>query len=641
MSKNTMCLINQRPTFQVYKLKNFEHNYTVTAIDGGYIVRQSVKNVSDMTLKLYPFKAVLGGISFGGKIEEDYFYCNENARLFNTLTVPLDYNRTDDNAEGNKRFALPVDRKLCDPGVVEGRICSSPYQPFPAILLSNYATNKGIVCGSLSQDVFYHSFEVGHKDGEAYLEIYSSFKDIAYREVKPNEELVDILYIGETEHADDINQIWENYTAVLRQFLTANQGSKKTNRHSLIWDSWNDGIYRDVSEEMLVKEAKAVKRLFPTVEWFQLDDGYASYCHENVDLDAHGLGVAYEGDEGIDRKKFPNGLKAYTDKVKEIGLKPAIWIGGFCPVKTKIYREKPEWFIDYTYRIDWTQPLDVSQEEAREYMCYALDKFVLEYGFEGVKHDFWSYAFEDRHDLLKNKDKSGYEYRKWWHQELRKRLPKYGYLETGCDVCMGNPFIGKYFNNYRFGQDIGAGSWDSIATTVFWSVTALSTHTGDLFVPNSDSIGLLPGLNDKDFMFVVNFQIITRTLVEISGRFSQVDENNPRLKVIKRAVQYLNNGEDVYFAKYDYRKKGVNLPEIIYINSAFDEPSDEYITVAVFNSSNNVKEIAFSPADIGLSETAHQTENVWAGKESVLEEFRFILDSHESVLLKIKKVKRR
>lgn len=88
-------------------------------------------------------------------------------------------------------------------------------------------------------------------------------------------------------------------------------------------------------------------------------------------------------------------------------------------------------------------------------------------------------------------------------------------------------------------------------------------------------------------------------------------------------------------------KVGVAVPEIIYINSAFDEPSDEYITVAVFNSSNNVKEIAFSPADIGLSETAHQTENVWAGKESVLEEFRFILDSHESVLLKIKKVKRR
>ena len=47
--------------------------------------------------------------------------------------------------------------------------------------------------------------------------------------------------------------------------------------------------------------------------------------------------------------------------------------------------------------------------------------------------------------------------------------------------------------------------------------------------------------------------------------FSQVDEDNQRLKVIRCAVQYLNNGEDVYFAKYDYRKKkSENLPEIIY-----------------------------------------------------------------------------
>ena len=636
LKKITLSLMGKEKVLYIYNADGYENKYTIQKINKGYIIQRTVKNLSTKTVNLSGLKCVLSNIYFDKKAADDYFYCNENARLFNTLTVPLDYNRTDDNAEGNKRFALPVDRKLCDPGVVEGRICSSPYQPFPAILLSNYATNKGIVCGSLSQDVFYHSFEVGHKDGEAYLEIYSSFKDIAYREVKPNEELVDILYIGETEYADDINRIWENYTAVLRQFLTANQGSKKTNRHSLIWDSWNDGIYRDVSEEMLVKEAKAVKRLFPTVEWFQLDDGYASYCHENVDLDAHGLGVAYEGDEGIDRKKFPNGLKAYTDKIKEIGLKPAIWIGGFCPVKTKIYREKPEWFIDYTYRIDWTQPLDVSQEEAREYMCYALDKFVLEYGFEGVKHDFWSYAFEDRHDLLKNKDKSGYEHREWWHKELRKRLPNYGYLETGCDVCMGNPFIGKYFNNYRFGQDIGAGSWDSIATTVFWSVTALSTHTGDLFVPNSDSIGLLPGLNDKDFMFVVNFQIITRTLVEISGRFSQVDENNPRLKVIKRAVQYLNNGEDVYFAKYDYRKKGVNLPEIMYINSAFDCADKNYKTVAVFNSGEDTKEICFVPTDIGLAAGEYQVEYVWENKSERLDSFSFTLKPHQSVLLKIR-----
>ena len=637
MSKTTLRLMNQELTLHLYEAEGFENNYTVEAVENGYIVCRTVKNTSNQMMLLGGLKSEICGICFGGKAEEDYYYANENARLFCTLTVPLDYNRLDDNAEENKKFALPVDRKLCDPEVIEGRICSCPYQPFPAILLSNYAVKEGLVCGSLSQDYFYHSFEVGHKDGLAFLEIYSEFKDIAQREVKAGETLTDIFYIGETPYADDINRFFERYVNVLRGYLPNNVGAGDTNRHTLIWGSWNDGIYRDVSEEMLVKEAKAVKRLFPTVEWFQLDDGYSTYCEENVDLDAHGLGVAYEGDAGVDPVKFPNGLKGYTDKIKAIGLKPALWIGGFCPVKTKIYKEKPEWFIDYTYRIDWTQPLDVSKMEAREYMCYAMHKLVVEYGFEGVKHDFWSYAFEDRHDLLENKSLSGYEHREWWHKQLRSLLPEYGYLQTGCDVSMGNPFIGKYFNNYRFGLDVGAGSWHAISTTIFWGVASLSTHTGDLFVPNSDSIGLLPGLNDNDFMLVVNFQIVSRTLVEISGRFSRVDENNPRLQVIKRAVQYLNNGEDVYFANFDYRRKGEILPEIIYINSAFDCDDKGYKTVAVFNYEQTEKTVSFTNADIGLDEGEHEVEFVWENRVEKLGSFSFKLQSHGSVLLKIKK----
>ena len=388
---------------------------------------------------------------------------------------------------------------------------------------------------------------------------------------------------------------------------------------------------------MLIEEAKAVKKYFPTVEWFQVDDGYSTYCHENVDLDAHGLGVPYEGEDGVDKKKFPSGLKSYTDKIKELGLKPSIWIGGFCPVNTQIYKDHPEWFIDYTYRVDWTQPLDVSIKEVRDYMTFALDKFILEYGFEGVKHDFWSYAFEDRHDLFKNKDKSGYEYRDWWLNEFIKRLPEYGYLETGCDISLGNPFLNKYINNYRFGEDVGAGEWCRVAIDAFWNVAVLSTHCGDLIIPNSDSIGMLPSLNDTDFMFVVNQQIVTRTLVEISGRFSKVDEENPRLKILQRALKYINNGENVYFLNYDYRKKGKVYPEIIYINSAFDCADDSFVTVGVFNAEETNKKISFTCKDLGLSDGAHEVEYVWENKVESKESFEFDLQAHQSVLLKIKK----
>lgn len=608
----------------------------ITKTDNGYIVKRRIRNASDKSVSVGELSLLLSGISFGGSPSDDYFYCNENNRVYGVMTIPVDYDREDLHSPLNARFDTVTDDRWADSSVTGKRICASPYQPFPAILLSNYKSRFGLIVGSLSQDVFYHCFETGHSDEGLFLTIVSSFKGVSRRELSVGEELYDEFCILETDRADDINVLFNDYAALLRERLSGNCGAAQTNRHTLIWDSWNDGIYRNVSQDMLVGEAKAVKKLFPNAEWFQLDDGYSAFCDENPDLSAHGLGVAYEGADGVDRKKFPEGLKGYTDKIKETGLKPSLWIGGLCPVQSKICKERPEWFVDYSYRIDFSRPLDVSKEEVREYINYAFDELVEKSGFEGVKLDFWSYAFEDGHDLLHNKQKSGYEHREWLHKTLRSKIPTYGYLQTGCDVCEGNPFIGKYFNNYRFGLDVGAGNWNNIKTTMFWGMACLTTHTGDLFIPNSDSIGLLPGLNDTDFMFVVNYQIITRTLVEISGRFTKKDLNKDRLAVIRRATQYLNNGEDVYFPRYDYRKTGMNIPEIIYTNSAFDgrAPKDGEIikTVGLFNAEEREKAVAFTLKDIGIEGHAQFTD-VWSGESSTGDGCCCVLSPHKSKLL--------
>lgn len=620
---------------------NVEFFSELIKIDEGYIVRRKIRNATAERIVLQELCVTLSDISFCGDTSKDYFYCNENNRIYGTMTLPIDYDRKNPESLENKRFNVKIDTKWADPGVVGNRICASPYQPFPAILISNYQSRKGLLVGSLSQDVFYHNYEVGHDDKGIFVRIYSSFKGIGSRLLETGEELYDELCILETDRADDVNHIFDDYVSLLRTVLKDNCGAGTANRHTMLWDSWNDGIYRNVSQGMLTEEARAVKSLFPNVEWFQLDDGYSAVCDENPDIAAHGLGVAYEGAEGVDGKKFPEGLKGYADKIKEIGLKPSIWIGGLCPVQSKIYRERPEWFLDYTYRIDFSQPLDVSKSEVRDYMSFALDELIKKNGFEGVKMDFWSYAFEDGRDLLSNKDRSGYEYRTWWQNRLRSAIPSYGYLQTGCDVCTGNPFLGKYFNNYRFGLDVGSGKWDNIKTTMFWGMAVLTTHTGDLFIPNSDSIGLLPGLDDTDFMFVVNYQIITRTLVEISGRFSRSDVDKKRLEVIQRATRYLNNGEKVYFPRFDYRKPGRNTPEIAYIDSLFDEPNGgEGKTVALFNDGEEEKEIFFTAEDIGVCGETTFTD-VWSGEEITTENFICKLPAHGSKLMYVKYRKER
>ena len=595
-------------------------------------------NKSGQVLKVKELAVKLVGFSFGLNAKDDFFYHTENTRIYENFTFPIDYVRTADDAS-NSEFDVQAGNQWQDPGVVQERIGASPYQPFPAILISNYNSRLGLVHGTLSQDVFYHNYLVRHGN-KIELDIYSSFKLIEYREVKNEEPLIDEWYIGITNDSNDIEKIFSGYTKFLRKKLPINYGSTSINRDNMIWGSWNDGIFRDVSEELLVLEAKALKKHFPTVHWVQLDDGYSVTC-DNI---ANGLGVPYEGEAGIDAKKFPNGLRSLTDKIREIGLRPALWIGGFCPTKTKIFIEHPEWFLDYTYRVTATEPLDVSQIEVRDYMTKALDKLVVEYGFDGIKHDFWSYAFEDSHDLYKNKDKSGYEYRKWWVEEMRKRIPKDGYLQSCCDIAMANPFLGEQFTNYRYGDDIASGAWHSLKVSFLWGTACFALHTGDLFVPNSDSIGPLKALPDNEFMFWTNFVLITRSGVELAGRFSQ-DEvvNSDRFDILTKACCNPNNGQDCYFVNLDYRKPGYTTPDAIYLKTPLftNEGDKDFIplrTVGLFNLEERKKTFSIKLSDLGLDDGKYILTDVWTGKRlRAGKEYKTTLKKHSSRIITISK----
>jgi hypothetical protein len=599
------------------------------------LCRRVFQNLSDKPVFLKELGIEIAGISFNKNPRDDYFYHAENPRIYEVMTFPVDYNRTAEDAK-DSRFDIQAGNRWADPGVVSKRIGASPYQPFPAVLLSNYQTKKGLVHGTLSQDVFYHNYLVSHEDDLVKLEIFSSFKAIDALEAAPGRILVDYWYLGTTNHADDLEKIFSGYTEVLREVLPPGYGATDINRTSMVWGSWNDGIFRDVCEEMLLEEAQFIKDNFPTVKWIQLDDGYAVY-----NKSAHGLGVPYEGEEGIDKNKFPNGLRHYTDTLRAIGIRPAIWIGGFCPVETKIFKEHPEWFIDYSERVQKTQPLDVSQAVVREYMLKAIDTLILEYGFEGVKLDFWSYAFEDSHDLCHYKTASGYENRRWWLSEIRKRLAPDGYLQTGCDIVMGNPFLGEFFTNYRYGIDIGTGNWDYVKTNLLWGVACFATHTGDLFVPNSDAIGLFPGLNDTEAMFCINYCLVTHSMVEIAGRLSKADENSPRLKVLKKAACNPNNGQDVYFAGYDYRSPHYSVPKVMYFKTPHFSPVEgsEFMplrTVGLFNIEDDEAEISFTPEDLGLKNDNYILTDVWSGEQFELKDrFSTLVEGHGSRLLAV------
>jgi len=601
--------------------------------------RRSFENISGRVLAIKELCVVLSGIDFGEDRAQDYFYHNENPRVYMQMTFTIDHHPDKSNSQSSD-FDIMAGNRWHDEGVIHDRSGMAPNQPFPAILFSNYNTRTGLVHGSLSQDVFYHNYSFRHADSGIEVQAYSSFKAISHMDIAPGKVLIDEWYLGRTDDADDLEKIFERYTKFLRKKLPVNYGQTAINRDNLVWGSWNDGIRRTVTEELVLREAAYLKEHFPTVRWIQLDDGYAA---EAVKLNiAHGLGMVYEGENGIDKTKFPDGLRSYTDKIREIGLRPAVWIGGFCPKATPIYREHPEWFFDYDYRVDFTAPLDVSLPEVRDYMVHAVNVLCRQYGFEGVKHDFWSYAFEDSLPLLKNKDKSGYEYRDWWLREIRKTIPADGYMQTGCDIVMGNPFLGQYFTNYRYGIDIGSGKWENVVTNFLWGTACFALHTGDLFVPNSDSIGMLPGLEDDEAYFCINYCLVTHSMVEIAGLLSKA-EHNDRYRMLKKAACNPNNGQDIYFVGYHYRDKNCYAPEIIYFNTPhFSRIENSSVmpvkTVGLFNLSEEAKELCFSPEDLKLKSGEYLLTNVWTGEQYDFHEAKsFTVRPHASLLLAVSK----
>jgi hypothetical protein len=154
---------------------------------------------------------------------------------------------------------------------------------------------------------------------------------------------------------------------------------------------------------------------------------------------------------------------------------------------------------------------------------------------------------------------------------------------------------------------------------------------------------MFPGLSDTDAEFCVNFILITRTMVELAGRFTIADKDDRRFKMLKKATCHINNGQDVYFADYDYRVDGA-LPEILYIKTPhFSKDTSDIAplrTVAVFNISDDdgVKKV-ISREGLGLAEGEYILTDVWSGERLALNgKCEILLDAHASRLFSVNKL---
>lgn len=149
------------------------------------------------------------------------------------------------------------------------------------------------------------------------------------------------------------------------------------------WGSWYY-YYNRVSMEDLRRNLRLARRRQLDWTYFVLDDGYQKQ-----------LGDWLETNE-----KFPDGLGAAADEIREYGFEPGIWLAPFVAGRgSRIYRDHRDWFVRRygPVRAAWNPhwgkdslyySLDLTNPGVQEYLRRVISTLTREHGFRFLKLDF-------------------------------------------------------------------------------------------------------------------------------------------------------------------------------------------------------------------------------------------------------------
>ena len=155
--------------------------------------------------------------------------------------------------------------------------------------------------------------------------------------------------------------------------------SELKEKPTFVYNTWHP-FGKKIDEKLVMELAKAAADA--GMKEFVIDDGW----QDNY------------GDWGIDKTKFPNGLKPVFDYIKSLGMKPGLWVSvGSASSASMVYHEHPEWFVKDKAGNFANLHLENANDEIRS-ACYStswkdyikniLLKLALDYGLEYMKLDF-------------------------------------------------------------------------------------------------------------------------------------------------------------------------------------------------------------------------------------------------------------
>lgn len=175
-----------------------------------------------------------------------------------------------------------------------------------------------------------------------------------------------------------IGQMSRNFHKFIRKHILP---PEPFDRRPVVINPW-EAVCFDINEKMMLEFAEKAKKT--GMDMLVMDDGWFGERYN----DQMGLGDWYANE-----RKFPEGLKAFVDKVKAYGIRFGIWIEPeMVNPDSELYRAHPDWCIHCVdrprLRGRHQLVLDMGNEEVINYLKDTFTKT-----FDGVSLDYFKWDF--------------------------------------------------------------------------------------------------------------------------------------------------------------------------------------------------------------------------------------------------------
>ena len=433
----------------------------------------------------------------------------------------------------------------------DGEFGMSENLPFPGIVFT-HPERGSVLMGVLSQDRCKPCWTLRQKGRHSSLLAEDRFTGVPHIRVREGQELTTERWVilftrGGFEDAID------EYYSLLRRRIRF-YGADSILRRAVLWGSWNYNYrprgHMDVTHAVVAANARALTKLVPDKPRFvMIDDGYqrGSSPGSTRGWFASCLEIFHhDGQTPHDPKLFPRGMKGAADAIRKGGAEPAIWTTPRVLRKSSLAVSRPDLLLKVFNKMGHkTAYLDYSIPEVRDYTRNAWHTICNEWGYKGIKLDFWSLPYEIPQVRFRNQDRTAIELRNMFLQDLRDVIPPGGYILTGCVVNNGNPFVGKYVDAIRSGADIGDGDWTNILRSAICLTASIPFIRHDCLLSDADSIGWNPRNTVHENRLWATMAFLSGGMCEIGGDLTRQSAGGRDLlrkatRLFKPALRTLN-----------------------------------------------------------------------------------------------------